>query len=170
MHIRGVVKDTWIGNAHSPGRGELGQLLAKEGLTGDRVFYIINIGTCVWGCLRCLLRCRHCSAKRVSFREAPDENVRLPDSENNCAFSRTRNNTSVNPTVLFTSGKGEPIREIQYNFSNVSLEESGLRATLESLKIARRYRAKHIVVYIDDECVASIADGSEIPPRLTLSA
>ncbi len=79
-------------------------------------------------------------------------------------FSRTRNNTSVNPTVLFTSGKGEPIREIQYNFSNVSLEESGLRATLESLKIARRYQAKHIVVYIDDECVASIADGSEIPP------
>jgi hypothetical protein len=78
--------------------------------------------------------------------------------------SRTRNNTSINPTALLTSGKGEPVREIRYDFPNVSPEEAGLRATLESLKIARRYRAKHIVVYIDNEHVASIADGNESPP------
>jgi len=78
--------------------------------------------------------------------------------------SHAQNDTSVNPTVLFASGKGEPLREIQYDFSGISPEEAGLRATLESLKIAGRYRAKYIVVYIDNERVASIADGNEIPP------
>ncbi|HHX25518.1 MAG TPA: hypothetical protein GX721_02500 [Firmicutes bacterium] len=77
---------------------------------------------------------------------------------------RARNNTGINATVLFALDKGEPIREIRYDFSKVSLEEAGLRASLESLKIAGRYRAKHIVIYIDNERVASIANGTEIPP------
>jgi hypothetical protein len=77
---------------------------------------------------------------------------------------RTRNNTGINATVLLASDKGEPIREIRYDFPNLSLEEAGLKAALESLKIAGRYRAKHIVVYIDNERLASIANGTEIPP------
>jgi hypothetical protein len=76
---------------------------------------------------------------------------------------RTRNNTGISATVLFASDKGEPIREIRYDFSLASLEEAGLRASLEALKIAGRYQAKHIVIYIDNERVASIANGTEIP-------
>lgn len=76
---------------------------------------------------------------------------------------RTRNNTGISATVLFASDKGEPIREIRYDFSLASLEEAGLRASLEALKIAGRYQAKHIVIYIDNERVASIANRTEIP-------
>jgi len=79
-------------------------------------------------------------------------------------LSGTRNNTGIRSTVLLASGKGEPIREIRYDFPGVSTEEAGLRTILESLKIAGRYRAKHIVVYIDNEGVSSIANGDDIPP------
>ena len=58
---------------------------------------------------------------------------------------------------------------MRYDFSKVSLEEAGLRAALESLKIARRNRVKHIVIFVDNERVVSIANGTEIP-LLSLSA
>jgi hypothetical protein len=76
---------------------------------------------------------------------------------------RTRNNSGISAIVLLASDMGAPIREIRYDFSSISLEEAGLRASLESLKIAGRYRAKHVVIYIDNEHVASIANGTDIP-------
>lgn len=84
-------------------------------------------------------------------------------------LSHARNNTGINLRVVLASGKGEPLREIRYDFSDTSPEEAGLRATLESLKIAGRYRTKHVVVYIDHERVASIAMGNEVPPPELIS-
>lgn len=82
---------------------------------------------------------------------------------------RAENNAGIKATIALASDKGEPIREMRYDFSKVSLEEAGLRAALESLKIARRNRVKHIVIFVDNERIVSIANGTEIPPAELVS-
>lgn len=69
--------------------------------------------------------------------------------------------------MVITSGSGAPFAEVVLNWGNAADDEAALRAVLEALKIARRYRAQRVVVYIDNEVAASIAAGEEkAPPAL----
>ena len=69
--------------------------------------------------------------------------------------------------MVITSGSGAPFAEVALNWENATDDEAGLMAILEALKIARRYRAERIVVYIDNEVAASVAAGEEkAPPAL----
>lgn len=69
--------------------------------------------------------------------------------------------------LTITSDRGEPISEVALDWWDADADEAGLRAILESLKMVKRYRARRVVVYIDDESAASIAAGSEkAPPSL----
>ncbi len=69
--------------------------------------------------------------------------------------------------LVLTSGSGAPFAEVVLNWGNAEDDEVGLRAVLEALKIARRYRARRVVVYIDNVAAASIAAGEEkAPPAL----
>ncbi|NLS45659.1 MAG: reverse transcriptase-like protein [Firmicutes bacterium] len=78
-------------------------------------------------------------------------------------YSSSQTGTESGLTVVLTSGKGRIVREIQFDFPNTSPERACLRGLLESLKIAERYKTKHIVIYINDERSALIASGDEPP-------
>lgn len=63
--------------------------------------------------------------------------------------------------MVITSGSGAPFAEVALNWEIATDDEAALRAVLEALKIARRYRAQRVVVYIDNEVAASVAAGEE---------
>ncbi|MGE5592081.1 MAG: hypothetical protein ACM3X3_00120 [Betaproteobacteria bacterium] len=71
----------------------------------------------------------------------------------------------VTARFVITSGSGAPFAEVVYTWQNATEDEAALRAVLEALKIARRYQAQRVVVYIDNERAASIATGSGNIPR-----
>lgn len=66
--------------------------------------------------------------------------------------------------MVITTGSGAPFAEVVLNWESDDDEEAALRAVLEALKMARRYRAQRVVVYIDNELAASIAMGQEKAP------
>lgn len=66
--------------------------------------------------------------------------------------------------LTITGGSGEPVAEVTLAWGNVSDDEAGLRAILEALKIVGRYRARRVVIYIDNAGAASIAAGDEKAP------
>ena len=70
----------------------------------------------------------------------------------------------INAIVSFFTKKEGLIREIHYCYNSASRHEAGLKASLESLRLAVRCRAKNVVLYLDNEHVALIANGIEVPP------
>lgn len=66
--------------------------------------------------------------------------------------------------IVITRSSGEPVGEVVLNWGETGDEATGLRAILEALKIAGRYRARRVVIYIDDPAAASIAAGDEKAP------
>ncbi len=66
--------------------------------------------------------------------------------------------------LTFTTASGEPVSEVVLTWDDAKAEEAGLRAILDALRIARRYRPRHLIIYIDDESAAAIASGRERAP------
>ncbi|MGE5571519.1 MAG: hypothetical protein ACM3ZU_00665 [Bacteroidota bacterium] len=66
--------------------------------------------------------------------------------------------------MVITSGSGAPFAEVVLKWESDDDEETALRAVLEALKMARRYRAQRVVIYIDNELAASIAMAQEKAP------
>ncbi|MCR4403053.1 MAG: hypothetical protein NUW12_09810 [Firmicutes bacterium] len=69
---------------------------------------------------------------------------------------------------VLTSASGAPFAEVRLDWEGAaSDDEAALRAILEALRMAKRYRAQCVVVYIDNEFAASIASGeAKAPPAL----
>ena len=66
---------------------------------------------------------------------------------------------------VITSGRGAPLAEVAYTWQNAAEDEAALRAVLEALRIARRYQAERVVVYIDNERAVSVVTGTGKIPR-----
>ncbi|MGE5587240.1 MAG: hypothetical protein ACM3ZO_03345 [Clostridia bacterium] len=67
---------------------------------------------------------------------------------------------------VLTSGSGAPFAEVVLEWEGATDDEAALRAVLEALKIAKRYRAQRVVIYIDNELAASVAAGEVKAPSV----
>ncbi len=86
------------------------------------------------------------------------------------ALIRVRGAVALVPAttrLTITGFSGDPVAEVTLTWGNVSDAEAGLRAILEALRILRRYGARRVVAYVDNEDAAAIAAGDgKAPPAL----